>query len=484
VHALRDRPKRPLGSSRLARLGRRPRLGLRARIIFAFAFGALLLSGLLAALTYGLVRENLVRQRESTATRQLFFNAAIVRDQLRTQDVDRTSLLEGLNTPAGSSPILFDGTRADWISLTLERSRDQIPGELRARVLDGAPARMRYHLDGQSTVAVGVPIPAVGAAYFEIVSLASLDEALESLSIALVAAALVTTLAGASIGAWGSRRVLRPLSKVSGAATAIAGGHLGTRLEPVDDADLAPLVTSFNDMVDALQRRIERDARFASDVSHELRSPLTTLAASIEVLQSRRDEMPERSVFALDLLTAEVQRFSTMVEDLLEISRMDAGVALDREPVRIVELLLHAVSGGGADFALEIDASSDDAVVLADKRRLVRVIDNLIDNARKYGGGVDRIAVDRIALDRFGGVVQVAVEDAGPGVPAEDRGIVFERFSRGSGAGRRSGSEGVGLGLALVHEHVRLHGGRVWVEDRPDGNAGARFVFELPVVDE
>ena len=481
MQALHDRPPRPDSSLSRGRLRRPPRLGLRARLIFAFAFGALLLSGLLAALTYGLVRENLVRQRESTATRQVFFNAAIARDQLRTQDIGRTTLLEGLNSPAGSSPVLYDGSVAEWIALTLERSRDQIPADLRERVLAGAPARMRYRLEGQSTIAVGVPIPAVSAAYFEIVSLASLDEALESLSIALVAAALVTTLAGASIGAWGSRRVLRPLSKVSGAATAIAGGSLGTRLEGVDDPDLAPLVRSFNEMVDALQQRIERDARFASDVSHELRSPLTTLSASLEVLQSRRDEMPERAQFALDLLTADVQRFSTMVEDLLEISRMDAGVALDREPVRIVELVLHAVSSGGGDddFALEIDAQSDDAIVLADKRRLVRVLANLIDNARKYGGGVDRIAVERAD-----GAVHVAVEDKGPGVPPEDRDIVFERFSRGSGAGRRSGSEGVGLGLALVHEHMRLHGGRVWVEDRPDGDPGARFVFELPVVSE
>jgi len=480
VQALRERPRRPDTPASRGRRRRSPRLGLRARLIFAFAFGALLLSGLLAALTYGMVRENLVRQRETTATRQVFFNAAIVRDQLRTQDVDRTSLLEGLNSPAGSSPVLFDGTRSEWIALTLERSRDQMPMALRERVLDGAPARMRYSLDGESSIAVGVPIPAVSAAYFEIVSMASLDEALESLSIALVAAALVTTLAGASIGAWGSRRVLRPLSTVSHAATAIAGGSLGTRLDAVDDPDLDPLVRSFNEMVDALQQRIERDARFASDVSHELRSPLMTLSASLEVLQSRRDEMPERAQFALDLLTADVQRFSTMVEDLLEISRMDAGVGLDPEPVRIVELVLHAVSTGGEeDFSLDIDASSDDAVVLADKRRLVRVLANLIDNARKYGGGVDRIAVERTD-----GAIHVAVEDSGPGVAPEDRDIVFERFSRGSGAGRRGTTDGVGLGLALVHEHMRLHGGRVWVEDRRDGSPGARFVIELPVVAE
>ena len=369
----------------------------------------------------------------------------------------------------------------EWYAPSVDRSRDQLPPALRVEVVDGTPARMRYQLSGDSTLAIGVPIPAVQAAYFEIVSLATVDDALESLSIALVAAALVTTLAGATLGAWGSRRLLRPLAEVSEAAAAIAGGQLDTRLEEVEDPDLRPLVISFNNMVQALQDRIDRDARFASDVSHELRSPLTTLMASIEVLQSRRDEMPERSQFALDLLAGDVQRFQAMVEDLLEISRMDAGaVGLDAEPVQIGELVLHAVaaSSDSEDYSVEIDSAIDETIVRADKRRLVRVLVNLLDNARHHGGGVVKLE-----LSRHDDRARIAVEDAGPGVPPEDREIIFERFSRGAGAGRRASSEGVGLGLALVREHVRLHGGDVWVEDRPGGRPGARFVVELPVAD-
>jgi signal transduction histidine kinase len=113
----------------------------------------------------------------------------------------------------------------------------------------------------------------------------------------------------------------------------------------------------------------------------------------------------------------------------------------------------------------------------ADKRRLVRVIANLLDNAARYGGGATSVSLRRVDEG-----VQVAVEDEGPGIPPDERELVFSRFARGGGAGRRGSGDGVGLGLALVAEHVRLHGGRVWVEDRPDGKEGARFVVELPVL--
>jgi signal transduction histidine kinase len=286
-------------------------------------------------------------------------------------------------------------------------------------------------------------------------------------------------VAGAFLGAWASRRVLRPLSHVSAAAVAIAGGRLDTRVAPLDDPDLGTLVNSFNDMASALQERIERDARFASDVSHELRSPLTTLTTTISILESRRDELHERPRAALDLLVADVHRFSAMVEDLLEISRFDAGAArLHLESVRISELVLQAVATS-TDVDIPVAISADAAACMAavDKRRLVRVIANLISNADRYGGGATRVNVELAGAD-----VRIAIEDEGPGVQESDRDRIFERFARGTdAAGRRGSGEGVGLGLALVKEHINLHGGRVWVEDGANG-VGARFVFELPTV--
>ena len=125
---------------------------------------------------------------------------------------------------------------------------------------------------------------------------------------------------------------------------------------------------------------------------------------------------------------------------------------------------------------MEVTASATDAVVDADKRRLEQVIANLVENANLHGGGVDRVRIE--ASD---GMARIVVEDRGPGVPAEDRERIFERFYRGRYTSRPAGG-GVGLGLALVAEHVALHGGRVWVEDRATADGGARFVVELPVV--
>jgi two-component system sensor histidine kinase MtrB len=455
-----------------------PRLGLRARITIAFAVGALIMAVVLAAATLGLTRQNLLDQRESSATARTYQNAATASLQLpddpsASSEVDPTDVLASLQTPSGSNPVLAVGDR--WYARAPEFGEDVLPSALRDTVRGGQPALMRFDHDGSTQLAVGVPID--GGAYFEVVSLGELEDTLESISISLVAAALLSTLAGAAIGSWAARRVLRPLRGVGDAAHAIASGRLETRVEASTDADLAPLAESFNEMAMALEERIQRDARFASNVSHELRSPLMTLAASIEVMQNQRDDMPDRARAALDLMAADIERFQQLVADLLEISRFDAGVMyLDLEEVRVDELVLQAVqSSTEADVPVDIDADLAGVVVKADKRRLSRVIANLLDNAAKYGDGASRVE-----LRKRGHGVLIAVEDEGPGVPPEDRDSIFFRFNRGSSAGHRRGIDGVGLGLALVAEHIRLHGGQVWVEGRPEDRPGARFVIELP----
>jgi two-component system, OmpR family, sensor histidine kinase MtrB len=461
-----------------------PRMGLRARITIAFAVGALLMSAVLAGATLGLTRQNLLDQRESSATARTYQNARTAALQLPGQAgsdeqpvADPTELLESLQTPTGSNPVLAVGD--EWYARAPEFNQDVLPASLRATVQSGQAALMRFDHEGTTQLAVGVPIESdtIDAAYFEIVSLGELEDTLESISISLLAAALLATLAGAAIGWWAARRVLRPLRGIGDAAHAIATGRLETRVEASDDADLATLADSFNEMAAALEERIQRDARFASNVSHELRSPLMTLAASTEVMQNQRDDMPERARAALDLMAADIERFQQLVEDLLEISRFDAGVMyLDLEEVRVDELVLQAVaSSTDADVPVDIDSDLAGVVVKADKRRLSRVIANLLDNAAKYGKGATRVE-----LRKHGDAVLIAVEDDGPGVPADDRESIFYRFNRGSSAGHRRGIDGVGLGLSLVAEHIRLHGGSVWVEDRADGQSGARFVLELP----
>ena len=169
------------------------RLGLRARITLAFTIGALFLSVLLAATTWALTRTNLLNQREDSATVVVYQNAGTV--QQRVRDTDAQTLLGSLLTPLGSSPILFDGV--NYIARNPGFGQDALPEALRTTVRSGQPSRMRFRLDGEMQLAVGIPIPSEEVAYFEIVSLEDVEDTLDALAVSLLGAALVTTLAGA-----------------------------------------------------------------------------------------------------------------------------------------------------------------------------------------------------------------------------------------------------------------------------------------------
>lgn len=464
----------------LARL-RPQRIGLRTRILLTFSVGFLALSIFLAAITYTFTKSTLLKQRDRSAVEQTYRDASIALNRLRSRPATAQQALDALAELGIQRPLL--NYRDTWTG-TPRFGEDVLPlAMVQAVVTRTTPSRMIIQVEGEQVLVVGVPLPEVGASYFGFFSLTEVEDTLRSVGLSLMFAGFITTLFGAVLGAVASRRAVRPLGDAAQAAKAIAGGRLDTRLETTDDHDLRLLANSFNDMAAALQARVERDARFASDVSHELRSPLMTLAASVEVMHSRRDEMPERAQSALDLLVADVSRFQGLVEDLLEISRFDAGaIRLHLEDLLVAEFVRQAVAVSSLPLTpITVTERAENFIMHVDRRRLARVIANLIDNARLHGGGEPEITVSEADNDGEPiGHVWIAVEDHGAGVPVEERGLVFERFARGAVAGRRSSSDGAGLGLALVDEHVRLHGGRVRVEDRRDGESGARFVIELP----
>jgi signal transduction histidine kinase len=352
------------------------------------------------------------------------------------------------------------------------RTRIALTFGVGAFVLSGVLATTTYTLTSSSLIA-RIGTDGIGRR--------AVSETLDSLRISLALAATFTVVIGVALGAMSSRRVVRPLANAAAAARAIADGRLDTRLEPTDDPDLNALSDAFNDMVATLQRRVERDAQFASDVSHELRSPLMTLAASVEVMSTRRDELSERGRAALDLLVADVARFRGLVEDLLEISRYDAGaVRLTRERLRLAEFVRQAVLASTLPATeVRIDERCSERIIVGDRRRLARVMANLLDNARQHSSGTATVHVVP-ADDSPLAHAWVIVEDDGEGIVDGEEKAIFERFTRGAQAGKRGASEGAGLGLALVREHVALHGGRVWAERRRDGLLGARFVVELP----
>jgi signal transduction histidine kinase len=458
------------------------RLGLRTRVLLMFSLGSLLLAVFLAAAAYSFTRSSLLTQRDRTAVAEVGKHADLAGTELANDSA--VAAIAALGAQDVSQIVIYEGDVPEP-SGTFDPA--EIPQALLTRVRDDqVAARMVGLVDGAPAIIVGIPLVDVAddtAAYFEAVDISEIEETLNSVGLSLFFGALITSMFGVVLGWFAANRAVRPLADAAQAAQLIAGGRLDTRLEPSDDPDLRTLAQSFNDMASALQSRVERDARFASDVSHELRSPLMTLAASVEVMQARRGDLPERAQTALDLLASDVVRFQGLVEDLLEISRFDAGaIRLHREDLLVAEFVRAAVAVSSVpDTPVTVSERGECMVMQGDRRRLARVVANLIDNARLHGGGEAAIYVSEAENEGEPiGHVWIAVEDNGPGVPPEERDLVFERFARGAVAGRRSSSDGAGLGLALVDEHIRMHGGRVWVEDRRDGEPGARFVLELP----
>jgi signal transduction histidine kinase len=429
----------------------------------------------LAALTNALVRQSVHHHQHTIDLAQARTTAAVLERRLQS---DRPDLAVDELTQVNA--VLFVNGAAYRTPSAPDPS--MVPTSLRLRVLAGAVVQQRLRIgSNRHWVAAGIPVavgPTAGSGVLvQFFDVSEVDRTLGVLTFTLLVVAGATTVVAGLSGWWISNRVLRPVGEVAGAAAGLASGRLDSRLAGSADPDLAVVAGAFNAMADALQKRIERDARFASDVSHELRSPLATLANAAQVLATRRDELPERSQMALDLLNGEVERFQRLVSDLLEIARLDAGVVpVDLEEVRIADLVTHAADRMGSPASadqVEITPDATDVIAPVDKRRLMRILANLIDNAAEHGGGLWRIEVTTSP-----GEVLIAVEDRGPGVPVTERQRIFERFARTSAADRRSSGDGAGLGLSLVAQHVSALRGRVWVEQRPGG--GARFVVALP----
>jgi signal transduction histidine kinase len=446
------------------------RLSLRWRVGIAFGLSSLLVASLFAVATWQLASSYMLGQREQSTTAQVAVNVRLVEQTLRVGSEGLDELLTGLaGDPTSTILLHYNGA---WMTSGRPVDPAILPAQLLAPAREGIITHQRMDAGNIPVLVVASPVGANNGIYVELFPLIELNSSFRFLSRILAAGTALSALVGTALGWWASRRALRPLTELTAAAARVAQGDLQARLPEQSDPDLAPLAETFNATAAALEQRVRRDARFAGDVSHELRSPLTTMVNASEVLQRRRAELPSTARQAADLLAGEVQRFRHMVVDLLEISRLDQDVDEQAlEPVDLGNLVRNVAASrpGGA----QIDIEQPPPLVLADRRRLDRVVVNLLDNAERHGGGPVRIAVQRRSS-----CVRLEVDDAGPGVPADLRERVFERFARGARAGHRRDDDGTGLGLAVVAQHVSAHGGTVWVEDRPAG--GARFVVELP----
>ncbi len=462
------------------------RVTLRGRVMLAYGLLALGLSTVLAIVTWTVVSDYLVEQREAAAETITADNGAALRYGLFGPPVPcrpshehvecesptlqpGVSVMEVMNSlPSTDAAATMLYLQDHWYAMTGKPS--DLPPDLIQAAITGKVVQRRIEVGGQPVLAVGVPIGRQGDAFFEWHPLSSLDDTLRRMKITLIAAAIATALVGLVVGRLASTLALRPLAELTRVADAVARGKLDARLPAENDKDLGGLARSFNQTAADLERRVAADARFAGDVSHELRTPLMTMLNSMQLIQNHRAELPAAVREPVELLGDDLDRFRRLVIDLLEISRDDGGDRGSREIVRIADLV-RAAADAAAGREVTVVAPEAEALTLqADKRRLERVIANLVENAEDHAGGCKGVGVEAGGL----GVV-ITVDDAGPGIAAEDRSRVFERFGRGETSGR---GRGVGLGLAIVARHVQWHHGTIQVTDRPGG--GARFVVELP----
>ena len=308
-------------------------------------------------------------------------------------------------------------------------------------------------------------------------SLANVDATLGRLQLALMLLCAGATLLAAFFGRLFGRQVIQPVTELTAAAEHITRtDDLGRRIEVRSDDEVGEMAQRFNAMLDALERSrsalddsVHSQRQLVADASHELRTPVTSLRTNIEVLLSEDGELPaDDRTRLLEDVRAETEELTALITDVIELARGD-------EPLRGVDdVQLDAVVAEAVARARRrrprttFAADLEPTVVEGVSERLGRAVDNLLDNAAKHEPG-DTV-VD-VALR--GG--ELTVRDRGPGIPAEEREHVFDRFYRGASARGRPGS---GLGLAIVRQVAETHGGSITVEEAPGG--GALFRLRLP----
>ena len=445
--------------------------GLRGRIVLYFSLSAFAAAVSLSIVTYASTRAYLLDQRSEFATSQAINNAQLLRTLVAVNPQEAGDIVTNIRTESGGYAVLHLVNEESFFAQEpLRFTQSNLPTELLTKTLGGQSARQRFDFNGEPYEALGISIAAISANYFEAFPLTDVERTLNTIRTTLTFGIILITIAGGILGFSSSSSVLRPLRRVASVATDIASGGLDVRLENERDPELSRLASSFNNMVDAVQTRIQRETRFASDVSHELRSPITALAAAVEVMQSRRDDLNDRNKQAFDIIASQVHRFDRTVLDLLELSRLDAGAGKTQEEiVNLADLVKRVVQRHGfSEVAITTTLNNEDETIL-DKRRIERIVLNLLENARDHAGGATLVSVtgDKTQL-------QIAVDDAGAGVAQSERERIFERFARGTASRNSTGS---GLGLAIVQEHARALGGGAWVET--NSNGGARFIVSI-----
>ncbi|MFF3710102.1 MtrAB system histidine kinase MtrB [Streptomyces phaeochromogenes] len=371
-----------------------------------------------------------------------------------------------------------------------------VPQELRERVDGGTGAAQSYTRifytngqDSQSALIIGTQLNDPKNAPYQLYYLFPLTQEEKSLSLVkgtLATAGLFVVVLLGAIAWLVVRQVVTPVRMAAGIAERLSAGRLQERMKVTGEDDIARLGEAFNKMAQNLQLKIQQledlsrmQRRFVSDVSHELRTPLTTVRMAADVIHDARVDFDPMTARSAELLADQLDRFETLLADLLEISRFDAGAAaLEAEPIDLREVVRRVVSGAEplADRKgthIQVVGDQQPVVAEADARRVERVLRNLVVNAVEHGEGKDVV----VKLAAAGGAVAVAVRDYGVGLKPGEATRVFSRFWRADPARART-TGGTGLGLSIALEDARLHGG--WLQAWGEPGGGSQFRLTLP----
>jgi len=457
--------------------------GIRPRLFAGFAAVAVITAVIITSASYYLSRTAMLDRTQQTAVSNLTEDFSAYGPELQAAEASGGSndaqvnaalhSLSNLMAKNGYAVLILSpavGAVASNPLLT------DVPADLRAAATSHM-VQERTTVDGVSYVVTGSTLDKTGMQVFTFTDLSQEQHVLDNLVLIGSVSTLLALIGATVVAFFASRNILLPIRRLGMASRRLGHGDLAVRLDVSGTDELAEVSRTFNETARALALSMEElramDAasrRFVADVSHELRTPLTAMTAVTEVLEDVQDA-DATTVSAAHLIANETKRLARLVEDLMEISRMDAGTAGMRvEDVNLPELIAATIEARGWGEKVRVHAPRV-LPVRVDARRIDVVLANLCGNALKHGGE----PVD-LSVHEYPDLLLIEVADRGPGIPQDALPHIFERFYKADKA--RGRSEGSGLGLAIAWENARLHDGELAARNRPEG--GAVFTFRLP----
>lgn len=444
----------------------------RRRLTAAFVLVAGAASGALAGGTFVFVRANRIERFEDRSVRQAVLNLELAPLRLPATEVDE--LLELYQRRGGFEAVAI--TDGAVLSSEPPLGTSAVLDRLEPAPSTGEVGVQPLAVEGVDFLVVAGRIADSSTELYFFFSRVELLAGLRELRNVLLVGWAIVVVVAAAAGSLVARRTLSPVRVASNAAHSLAEGVLDTRLEVGRLDEFGTWARDFNEMAAALQAKIvalsearERERRFTADVAHELRTPLGSIVAAGSILEERSQELDPDMRRAVELLGAELRRLRVLVEDLLELARLEAGHAEpDQDIIELTGMVRRVAERSSGPERITVDGP--ELQITTNRRRLERVVVNLVGNALRYTPGPVSVSVRKEGTDAV-----VEVSDEGPGIAPEHLPHLFERFYK---VDRSRTAGGSGLGLAIVWQNVRVLGGSIEVQSSPD--RGSRFRIQLP----